>query len=132
MATGVGEQLTNTDVVRLARVISSREMESIALGYLGIEEETIKNFKAEKRDDAEAFNRSVIRRWAYKNSGPSQKQVISRNRFDTNFSVVDPDFSTPRVAASTYCCTIFFPENCIKIKEIVPYIVMLRDFCGKV
>ena len=55
MATEVGEHLTNTDVVRLARVISSRDMESIALGYLGIEEETIKNFKAEKRDDTEAM-----------------------------------------------------------------------------
>ena len=64
-------------VCGLARVISSRDMDSLALGYLGIEEETIKNFKYEKRDDTEAFNRSIIRRWAYKNSGPQQRQVNS-------------------------------------------------------
>ena len=73
MATGGDGQLTNNQIVRLAAAISSRDMESIALGYLGIEEETIKNFKDARRDNLEAFNRDIIQHWVYKN--PEEDQV---------------------------------------------------------
>ena len=68
-------QLTNNQIVHLARSISHDDMESIALGYLGIEDEMIKNLKTEDRENIEAFNRSIIRNWMYRNSGPNQKQV---------------------------------------------------------
>ena len=67
MATGGDNQLTNNQIVRLARAISSRDMESIALGYLDIEEETIKNLRDVRRDNVEAFNRDIIRHWMHKN-----------------------------------------------------------------
>ena len=75
MATGGKGQLTNNQIVRLARAISSRDMESISLGYLDIEEETIKNFKDARRDDLEAFNRDIIRHWICNNPEPNQMQV---------------------------------------------------------
>ena len=77
MATGNPEQLTLSQVVRLARVISCDAMESIALGYLGIEEETIKNLKFENQGKAEAFNRSLLRQWIFKNPRNAQSQVSS-------------------------------------------------------
>ena len=68
-------KLTNHHKVRLARAISSSDMESIALGYLGVEEETIKNLKAEHRENIEAFNRSLIRNWMHRNAGNCQTKV---------------------------------------------------------
>ena len=68
-------QLTNAQYVRLARVISSDNMESIALGYLSIEKETIRNLRYENRDNAEAFNRNVLEKWANMNPGPDQVKV---------------------------------------------------------
>ena len=75
MATGGEGQLTNNQIVRLAAAISSRDMESIALGYLGIEEETIKNFKDARRENLEAFNRDIIQHWVCKNPEPNQAEV---------------------------------------------------------
>ena len=40
-------RLSNEQIVRLAHAIASQDMESIGLGYMGIEEETIRNLKAE-------------------------------------------------------------------------------------
>ena len=68
-------RLTNNQIVRSAAAVSSRDMESIALGYLDIEDETIKNVKYENKDNAEAFNRGIIRRWACQNPGDKQTQV---------------------------------------------------------
>ena len=76
MATGGVGQLTNNQIIRLAAAISSRDMESIALGYLGIEEETIKNFKEARRDNLEAFNRDIIQHWVCKNPEPNQAEVL--------------------------------------------------------
>ena len=75
MATRYEGQLTNNQIVRLATAISNRDTESIALGYLGIEEETIKNFKDARRDNMEAFNRDVIQHWVHKNPEPNQIEV---------------------------------------------------------
>ena len=74
MASNTDGSLTNNQIVRLARAISSRDMESIALGYLDIEDPTIKNMKRDT-DNAEAFNREIIRHWMHKNPEPNQVQV---------------------------------------------------------
>ena len=50
-------------------------MKSIALGYLGLDEETIENVDAAKKDDVEAYNREIIKIWQYGNSGHNQKKV---------------------------------------------------------
>ena len=68
-------RLTNNQIVRLAAATSSRDMESIAFGYLDNEDETIKNVKYENKDNAEAFNRDIIRRWTCQNPGDKQTQV---------------------------------------------------------
>ena len=43
-------------------------MAAIAEGYMDISDETIKNKKYENKDDAEAFNREIIKEWRNKNS----------------------------------------------------------------
>ena len=63
----ISETLTNYQVVRLSQVISCNQMEAIALGYLNIDEEKIKNLKAARRDDTEGFVRDVIKEWACRN-----------------------------------------------------------------
>ena len=63
----ISETLTNYQVVRLSQVISCTQMEAIALGYLNIDDEKIKNLKAARRDDTEGFVRDVIKEWAYRN-----------------------------------------------------------------
>ena len=69
------QQLLPKQIVCLARVITVENMESIAEGYFGIEHETIKNLKYENNNNAEAFNKSVIRHWMYQNSTGDQIQV---------------------------------------------------------
>ena len=73
----VAGMLSPQQIVRLAAVISRRDMESIAEGYMDISHETLLSLKDQHRDDTEAFNRDVIRRWAYKpeNCGSQQIQV---------------------------------------------------------
>ena len=88
MATGGDNQLTNNQIVRLARAISSRDMESIALGYLDIEDPVIKNIKHENRDNAEAFNREIIRKWMHRNPEPNQVQVSYLNNFSTLNNII--------------------------------------------
>ena len=74
MATSYDGQLTENQIVRFARAVSSRDMESIALGYLDIEDPIIKNMKLDT-DNAEAFNREIIRHWMHKNPEQNQCQV---------------------------------------------------------
>ena len=76
MATGgdTGE-ITNRQYVALGRAISRPNMESIALGYLSIDQETIDSLKVTHRDNPEAFNREIIRKWSYKCSQSDQVQV---------------------------------------------------------
>ena len=52
--------LTNNQLVRLGRSIAKQDMKSIALGYLDLDKETIRNIESENRDDPESFNRDVI------------------------------------------------------------------------
>ena len=48
-------------------------MKSIALGYLELEDENIKNIDSENQQgDVESFNRDVIKYWMNKNSSDHQ------------------------------------------------------------
>ena len=69
-------QLSGQQIVRLAASIPANNMVIIAEGYMGITNATVKNKKFENRDDAEAFNRDIIRRWAYEHP-ENQVQVIT-------------------------------------------------------
>ena len=70
MATGGdrGQQLTNRQIVRLASAITANNMAAVAEGYMDIDETTIKNKRYENKDDAQAFNREILKVWIYKNS----------------------------------------------------------------
>ena len=60
-------QLTQNQIVRLASSISMNNMAAIAEGYMDISDEVVKNKKSENKDDAEAFNREIIKIWRNKN-----------------------------------------------------------------
>ena len=75
MAANDGQLLTNKQRVRLAASISKPNMKSIALGYFDLEREALKNLESENLDDTEAFNREVIERWEFRNSGRDQVKV---------------------------------------------------------
>ena len=74
MATGGEWKLTTSDIAKLAAAIASRNMETIAERYLGIEPETVLSLKDE-HGGKEAFSRAIIRMWSYKHSGSDQKTV---------------------------------------------------------
>ena len=66
MATeGTSRPLTRRQIVRLGATISADNMESIAEGYMDIDDVTIKNIRRDA-SNSEAFNRDVIRHWANK------------------------------------------------------------------
>ena len=79
-------QLTPRQIVRLARTISADNMAAIAEGYMDIDEVTIKHTERDTTN-AEAFNREIIKLWAYKN--PKNQMKVSQN----------------------YCTFILFPDN---------------------
>ena len=82
MATGGNSgEITNRQYVELGRAISRPNMESIALGYLNIDQETIDSMKVTHRENTEAFNREIIRRWAYKHPAPEQAKVSAPELF---------------------------------------------------
>ena len=65
MAQGRNVQLTNRQIQQLGAVISRNDMKAIAMGFLDIDNTTIKNKGGDT--DAETFNRDIIALWAYKN-----------------------------------------------------------------
>ena len=73
------DQLTPRQIVLLARVVSADNMAAIAEGYMGIDDPTIKNKKYENKDDAEAFNREIIKIWA--NNNPGNQTQVSQNYY---------------------------------------------------
>ena len=77
MASGGYGQLTGRQIVRLATAIPYRNMKSIALGYMDLDDAAITSLTDANRDDTEAFNREIIKMWAYKQSGNNQIQVNS-------------------------------------------------------
>ena len=70
-----GQQLTRKQIVRLASAISAKNMAAIAEGYMDIDDVTIKNLQYENKDNAEAFNRAVIRLW--KNQNPDDQIQVN-------------------------------------------------------
>ena len=68
-------RLTPRQIVRAAADISANSMAAIAEGYMDIDEATIKNKKYENKDNAEGFNREIIKCWINKNSGTNEVQV---------------------------------------------------------
>ena len=67
--------LTDGRIERLAPIIASRHMESVAEGHMNISFETITDLKDKHATDAKAFNRQIIRQWAQENPGVDQVQV---------------------------------------------------------
>ena len=84
MATRQGGSITNKDIARLAEAISAKNMELIAMKYLGIEWETLENLKRENKEHAQAFSREVIRKWCYMNSGPDEVKVSRHVNINMN------------------------------------------------
>ena len=75
MATGGKKSVTTKQIVLLAEVITLKNMDSIAMKYMNIEWEDLENLKIENKGDTHAFNRDVLRKWCYMNSGPNQVEV---------------------------------------------------------
>ena len=76
-STGKCETLTNEKIMILANGITVDEMEKIGEGYMDISYETIMDLKDKNRQDAVAFKREIIKKWARKNPGAQQVEVYS-------------------------------------------------------
>ena len=76
MAAGGENKLTDAHIARLASSISTRDLESVAIGYLDTGAETIKSLRDQHRENLEALNRDILQKWAYKNPGSHQVKVI--------------------------------------------------------
>ena len=59
--------LTGYQYVRLGQVISGSNMESIAIGYININRDKIKQIRESRRQDTEGFVRDVIEEWTCRN-----------------------------------------------------------------
>ena len=68
-------KITGPQRARLAAKISKPNMKSIALAFLGLDDEIIGNLDDAKKDDFEAFNREVLKQWEYKNIGSNHVKV---------------------------------------------------------
>ena len=66
--------------LRLAQVISGSSMESIAIGYMNINQDKIKQIKESRRQDMEGFVRDIIEEWACRNPN-DQVQVRTVHLF---------------------------------------------------
>ena len=69
------DRLTHQQILDLASCVFARDMKLIALGYLDLDEVTVKNLQYENEGDPQAFNHEILRNWANKNSGPDQVKV---------------------------------------------------------
>ena len=67
--------LTGHQLMSLGQAISCHNIETIAVGYMEMDMEKIKNLKAARRDDSEGFVRDDIKDWACRNPD-NQVQVI--------------------------------------------------------
>ena len=76
MATGGrSDQLTNTQIGRLAAAISANDMASIAVNYMGISDVKVKHAERDTRN-SEAFNREIFHHW--KNQNPDDQVKVSK------------------------------------------------------
>ena len=67
--------LTGYHYISLSQVISCHSIECIAVGFMEMDMEKIKNLKSSRREDTEGFVRDVINDWACRNPD-NQAQVI--------------------------------------------------------
>ena len=58
-------RLTGYQYSLLGQSISCTKIEVIAVGYMNIDTEKLKNLKEARKDDKEGFVRDVIETWAY-------------------------------------------------------------------
>ena len=72
------QRLSSPQIVGLAAAISVDKMAAIAEGYMDISSETIENLKFKNKDDADGFNREIIRCWAYKNPANQVEVMITK------------------------------------------------------
>ena len=68
-------RLDTLQKVRLASAISGRHMETIALGYVGFDEDELESLQDEYKDNAQKVNRKILEKWCNKNSGNTQIKV---------------------------------------------------------
>ena len=97
--------VTWKQIVRLAAAISADNMESIAEGYMDIDEATVKNLQYENKGQAQAFNGEIIRYWVNKHSGPTQIQVTTLKHNFTDSSEISiikwRKFPIPKMTLTT-------------------------------
>ena len=114
------QQLTRKQIVRLSASISANNMMGIAKGYMDIEA-TIQNKKFETKEDAQAFNRAIIKTWLYKN--PHNQVEVSLQRV---YQICSGGSKITQLDDRK----LFdqkFPENCMKMKEIGPRVGRIFD-----
>ena len=81
--------LNDVQIVRLAEAITFSNMQSIGVLYFGMDWEDLENLKAKHREDVIAFNRDVIKKWAYKNRSSQQVKIgISLSAFGPTSPVI--------------------------------------------
>ena len=77
MATGGrSEPLIEVQISKLVESISNRNVQGIAIFYLGLDDKTLVRLKNKNRGDLDAFSRDIFLHWADKNSGPDQVKVF--------------------------------------------------------
>ena len=68
-------ELSDSQIEQLAQSIVATNMETIAIGFLKIQSETVTNLKIEHRGNTRGFNRAVLTIWKNMNSQIDQVQV---------------------------------------------------------
>ena len=78
-------RLTGYQYSLLGLCISCTNMEVIALEYMGIDMEKLKNLKEARREDKEGFVRDVIETWAYRHpDNQIQVRIVDHLRCKKN------------------------------------------------
>ena len=74
MATGgdIPVALSMGHIEELSEAITDKNMATIAIKYLGIEYETVENFKSKNRGNITGFNRDILVKWKNKTQGTTQ------------------------------------------------------------
>ena len=68
-------QLTDKLIARLAPLIGSNHMETIALGYFDIDDENVESLFDQNKGNHERINRKHMTIWRNKNPGGDQLKV---------------------------------------------------------
>ena len=67
--------LTNSNIAALAQYISTTSLEDIAVKYLNMDFEEIRNLKWKNKDNQSFFKHSLLHQWLQGNSGPDSAYV---------------------------------------------------------